>query len=164
MDESFTLRRITVAALPRALEKAERYRLLNEPEEAESICRDVLVVDAANQRALVILVLAISDQFRVSGGRVAEARECVGCLTDPYERVYYEGLAREREGRALLGRPYGAAFAFDCFRSAMDCYERAITLSPANDDEAILRWNACVRTIQRSHLAPRPDEPELLLE
>lgn len=164
MDESFTLRRITLAAVPRALEKAERYRLLNEPEEAESICDDVLAADPTNQRALVIRVLAISDQFRVNGGRVTEARDCVTRLTDPYERLYYEGLTREREGRALLGRRYGAAFAFECFRSAMDCYEQASSLSPPNDDEAILRWNACVRTIQRTHLAPRPQEPELLLE
>ena len=38
--------------MPAALEKALRYRLLNEPVEAESICRDVLEVDPDNQAAL----------------------------------------------------------------------------------------------------------------
>lgn len=164
MDESFTLRLIEVEAIPRALEKAERYRLLSEPQEAESICRDVLAVDPNNQRAIVMLTLAITDQFNADGARVNDARGCVGRLTDPYERVYYEGLTWEREGRALLSRRHGSEFAFDFFRAAMDCYERASAISPPNDDDAILRWNACVRTIERKHLAPRPDEPELLLE
>lgn len=164
MDESFSLRRIAAEAIPRALEKAERYRLLNEPQCAESICRDVLEVDPANQRAIVMLTLAITDQFIDGATHGNDAREWVGRLTNPYERVYYEGLTWEREGRALLARRYGSEFAFDCFRAAMDCYERASALSPADDDEAVLRWNTCVRTIERTHLAPRPDEPELLLE
>ena len=42
------LKRISQAALPAALAKAERYRLLNEPEQAESICRDVLAVEPKN--------------------------------------------------------------------------------------------------------------------
>src|ERR1700722_16262182 len=54
---------ISPDAVPLALEKAERYRLLNEPAQAESICLDVLAVDPDNQRALVMLLLALSDQF-----------------------------------------------------------------------------------------------------
>jgi hypothetical protein len=38
MSEPFDLKPISIASIPRALEKAERYRLLNEPEQAESIC------------------------------------------------------------------------------------------------------------------------------
>src|SRR5262245_5730837 len=47
-------------AIPAALAKAERYRLLNEPLEAESICLDVLQIDGANQDAIVMLLLALT--------------------------------------------------------------------------------------------------------
>ena len=59
----FELKPISSAGIPRAIAKAERYRLLNEPEEAESICLDILQVDADNQEVLVMLLLAITDQF-----------------------------------------------------------------------------------------------------
>jgi hypothetical protein len=52
----FQLKHITREAIPHALERVERYRLLNEPEEAESICLDILAVDADNQSALVMLL------------------------------------------------------------------------------------------------------------
>jgi hypothetical protein len=159
--EYFTLKPISTAAIPRALEKAERYRLLSDPEQAESICLDILAADPDNQPALVALILSMTDQFGTHGTRgVRLAREYVGRLTDPYARSYYEGLVWEREARARLGRPMGSDFAYDSFRSAMACYERASGLSPADDDDAILRWNACVRTIQAAHLRPRPPEVE----
>ena len=56
---TFELKTLHPDAVPRALAKAERYRLLNEPSQAESICRDVLAVDAANQDALTMLLLAL---------------------------------------------------------------------------------------------------------
>jgi len=59
----FQLKPISKAAIGEALEKAKRYRLLNEPSLAESICLDVLEVEPENQRALVTLLLAITDQF-----------------------------------------------------------------------------------------------------
>ena len=49
--------------LPAALQKAERYRLINDPTSAESICLDVLTVDPENRQALMTLLLAITDQF-----------------------------------------------------------------------------------------------------
>jgi hypothetical protein len=165
VSESFTVRRISKAAVPAALRKAERYRLLNDAEQAESICLDVLDADADNQEALVILVLAITDQFGRSGGPpVRAAREYLDRLTDPYQRHYYEGIIWERAGRASLARPMGSSLAYDSFRSAMSCYEQASAMSPADDDDPILRWNACVRTIERSHLTPRPLEAEPMLE
>src|SRR5256885_4317486 len=88
-------------AIPLALEKAERYRLLNEPAEAESICRDVLAADPENQRALVMLLLALTDQFR--GGPpecVGQAQEVVPRLCGEYERLYYTGIIWERRGHA----------------------------------------------------------------
>jgi len=46
----YELKRLTKEAVPRALEKAERYRLLNEPTEAESICQDILRVERRTSR------------------------------------------------------------------------------------------------------------------
>jgi hypothetical protein len=57
----FELKRLSDEAIPAALEKALRYRLLNEPAEAESICHDVLRIDPENQQALVVLLLALTD-------------------------------------------------------------------------------------------------------
>jgi hypothetical protein len=54
---------ITPAGVKEANNKAERYRFLNQPEEAESICLDVLAVDPQNQLAWRNLGLAITDQF-----------------------------------------------------------------------------------------------------
>ena len=164
-SESFTLKPISKAAIPRALEKAERYRLLNEPSQAESICLDILAADPDNQQALVSLILSVTDRFGSAGAPgVHAAREYIGRLEDPYQRDYYEGLIRERDARARLGRPMGSSFAYEDLRAAMTCYERARALSPADDDEATLRWNACVRTIQQENLRPRPTEVEQPLE
>jgi hypothetical protein len=164
-SESFTLKPITKAAIPRALEKAERYRLLNEPSQAESICLDILAAEPDNQQALISLVLSVTDRFGSAGAPgLHVAREAVGRLEDPYQRDYYEGLIRERDARARLGRPMGSSFAYEGLRAAMACYERAIASSPADDNDAILRWNACVRTIQQGHLQPRPAEVEQPLE
>ena len=100
----FQLKQISKTALPGALAKAERYRLLNEPEEAESICRDVLAVEPNHQAALVTLLLALTDQFRAQGhDGIRDAEATLGQLTDEYQRAYYGGIIRERWARALLG-------------------------------------------------------------
>ena len=59
----FELKTISKAGIPEAISKAELYRSLNEPEEAESICRDILAVEPEHQLALRLLGLAITDQF-----------------------------------------------------------------------------------------------------
>ena len=70
----FELKTLAAEAIPRSLEKAERYRLLNEPAEAESICCDILAVEPDNQQAIVTLLLALTDQFETRlGGAVAYA-------------------------------------------------------------------------------------------
>ena len=83
----FGLKAITREAIPRALEKAERYRLLNESAEAESICLDVLQIDPENQQALITLLLALTDQFDT---RLPESRprELLASLHGEYERTY----------------------------------------------------------------------------
>jgi hypothetical protein len=153
------LKPIHKEAIPRSLDKAELYRLLNEPEQAESICRDILRIDAENQTALITLVLALTDQFD-KGLPVDRAREYLSRLHGEYERAYYAGIICERKGRAVLHQALpGAEFAaYDWLRDAMSWYEKAESLRPPGNDDATLRWNACVRTIRDRNLVPRSEE------
>jgi hypothetical protein len=160
------LKPITREGIPAALQKAERYRLLNDSSAAESICLDVLEIDAANQQALVTLLLSITDQFgeELSEG-VRRARDVLPRLTDEYKRAYYAGIICERRGRAQLHRnALGSAdVAADWFQEAMRWYEKAEAIRPSGNDEAILRWNTCVRMLGR-HVGARHEteyEPAL---
>jgi hypothetical protein len=157
------LKAIEAAGVPHALEKAERYRLLNDPAQAESICRDILAIDPVHQHALRTLILALTDQFATTP-TAREARELIGQLADEYERAYYTGIVYERETRAYLERKnIVRSAAYDGFRHAMEHYERAEQLRP-HDTDAVLRWNSCVRAIERERLEPAEREPELPLE
>ena len=99
----FELKPLSPSAIPAALAKAERYRLLNEPDQSQSICEDVLRADPDNQPALVMLVLALTDEFAQHHGRsVSRAQDSVSRLTSEYDRHYYGGLVAERRARALL--------------------------------------------------------------
>jgi hypothetical protein len=165
----FELKVLSPSALPRALEKAVRYRLLNEPSEAESICLDMLEVDPHHQEALTTLVLALTDQFDEDHAFVARARETVHRLSDEYERQYYTGLIHERRAKALLRKraPLSGPRAYEWLCEAMTYYERAWAIRPANNDDAVLRWNACARLIMsNARLAPAPNDPHepLMLE
>jgi hypothetical protein len=154
----FELKPISESGIATALEKAERYRLLNDPVAAESICQDILLLQPENQDALVSLLLARTDQFATSpGAGDAAAREVLPRLKSDYDRVYYTGLIAERRGKALLTavRPGSHAMAWLCFRDAMDVYEKAAALAPPGNDEAVLRWNTCARFLNaNAHLAP----------
>ena len=167
MSQEFELKPIDAAFVPKAIERAEHYRLLNWPEEAESICLDVLRTDGDNQKAILVLVLALSDMFGQPGAapRVRQAKTWAAKIDEPYQRVYYEGIIHEREGRAHLTRGFHGSFAYECFRDAMDCYEKAQALAPDGNQEAALRFNSCVRTIERDKLEPRDDDAaESMLE
>jgi hypothetical protein len=158
----FELKPLSGEAIPAALDKAHRYRLLHEPVEAESICRDILDVEPDNQDALVTLVLALSDQFEDHlGAASAEAKAVLERIRDEYNRTYHAGILCERRAKAHVkrGGPRAGHIAYEWLREAMEHYERAATLRPAGNDDAILRWNACVRTL-RSHpeLSPDPQE------
>jgi tetratricopeptide (TPR) repeat protein len=158
----FELKPISKAGIQEALEKAERYRLLNEPSLAESICLDVLEADPENQSALVMLLLALTDQFGHGHGHGPhKAREILPRLKSEYEKRYYSGIVWERLAHAQLRKasPNAAFTAYDAFRQAMDCYEKAIDLRPPANDDSILRWNTCARILMRNpNLRPRPDE------
>jgi hypothetical protein len=153
----YQLKPIDPEATPRALEKAERYRLLNEPEEAESICLDVLAVEPENQRALVTLLLALTDQFHHDCGRCfARARDLLSHLRDPYERCYFAGIICERRASAQLDSRDlgGSAAAYQWLEEAMSWYEKAEAVRPPQNDDALLRWNTCVRIMEKHDLHP----------
>jgi hypothetical protein len=157
----FELKRLSHEAIDRSLQKAERYRLLNEPEEAESICLDVLAIEPDNQHALVTLLLALTDQLaHEEAGCARRAQEIVPRLRGEYERAYYAGIICERRGNAQLahGGPGGGAMAYDFYRRAMGWYDKAEELQPAGNEDAVLRWNTCARQIMRHHLAPAGEE------
>jgi hypothetical protein len=146
----FALKDLHPDAIPAALEKAHRYRLLNEPEQAESICEDVLRVQPDSQEALTTLILALTDRFQ--GPRPvspAQVRPLLKRLHGEYERAYYAGIIDEREGISWLrsDRPRSGAAAYQCFRTAMEHFQRAEALRPHGNDDAILRWNSCARMI-----------------
>ena len=143
------LKPISRAGIPEAISKAELYRYLNEPGEAESICRDILAIDPENQTAVRMLGLALTDQF--TGGtsdRYAEAERLFSGLVNSYERTYHCGLLNERKAKAQLkaGRPLHTVLPI--FEEAMEYFEEASKVRPPNNDDSILRWNRCVRLLQ----------------
>lgn len=165
MSRNLRLKPISHDAIPEAIHKAEHYRLLNEPEQAESICRDILRVEPDHSKALVVIVLALTDQF--TGGQspgINMAREYAAKLTSPYERHYYTGIIFERQARALLSKAHAAVYAHDAFREAMTWYEEAEKVRPHGNDDALLRWNSCLRTIRRERLEPQVPDVEIQLE
>jgi hypothetical protein len=96
------------------------------------------------------------------------AREVLPRLSDDYKRTYYAGLICERRAKVHLHRntPGSGALAYEWLREAMDWYDRAESIRPPQNDESILRWNACARLLdRRAHLSPAPDDaPEPGLE
>jgi tetratricopeptide (TPR) repeat protein len=146
---NFKLKPISKNSIPEALTKVELYRYLNEPEEAESICRDILAVDPDNQLALRLLGLALTDQF--TGGRsdrYAEVESIFQSLANRYDRLYYTGLLLERRAKAQLRAGHLPHALLVLFEKAMHYFEEAEKIRPADNDDAILRWNRCVRLLQ----------------
>lgn len=158
--DSFELKPLTPAGIDKALDKANRYRLLNEPGVSESICRDVIAAAAANVEARKVLLLALTDMFgRGLAGRYEEALRLSRSLPDDYSRTYYEGIVYERRAKAHHRSltPGCGGLAYTWLRRAMDRFAAAIELRPAGEDEAVLRWNNCVRRLQ-SHPELQPDD------
>ncbi|MGH7463700.1 MAG: hypothetical protein ACREK1_00910 [Longimicrobiales bacterium] len=157
----FELKLLSREGVEAALQKAERYRLLNEAWQAESICRDVLRIEPDNQRALTTLILALTDQFRTEGAAHGEeARALLSQLTSEYARAYYAGIICERRGMAYLNRntPGAGFIAYDWLRKAMQWYEQAEALRQPGSEDALLRWNTCARVIDRDDsIQPAPE-------
>ena len=163
----FELKKISAESIPEALEKAERYRLLNEPRLAESICLDILEIEPANTKAIIIMLLAITDEFNShSPADVNDARQLLSRLPSEYERNYYGGIICERKGKSLLGKniPDAVYIIYEWLSDAMELYEKAEASRPSGNDDALLRWNTCARLITRYRLKPRDEkyvEPQL---
>jgi len=155
------LKKISKNGIPDALKMANRYRLLNEPAGAESICKDILVVDADNEEAKIVLLLSLTDQFgHEIHSHAQKAKELLPSLNNEYDKAYYAGVICERQAKALLqrGGP-GAQFqAYDFFEQAMEFFKAGESKRPSGNDEAILRWNACARIIQEKKLVPHKEE------
>lgn len=165
---TFELKTLSPEAVPRAIAKAERYRLLNQPGEAESICLDALDVEPDNQEALETLLLALTEQFGDERRKaLSDAWKTVARLQGEYERAYYTGIIYERRAKAHLrhGAPGCGPRAYVWLREAMAWYEKAEALHPPGNDDPWLRWNACARLIMRDpHLVPvTEDRSEPLL-
>ena len=147
----FDLKPLSREAIPAALVKAERYRLLNEPLQAESICRDILAVDPGNPEALVMLLLSLTEQFEHCVN-MQEPIELASRIGGPYEHAYYLGLIHERRALALFRQnDFASAQAvYSLIIQAMKKYQEAQALRQHGNDEALLRWNSCVRFLRRT--------------
>lgn len=143
------LKPISKDGVAQAISKAELYRYLNEPGEAESICRDILAVDPENQAALRLLGLSITDQFTGnSSDRYREAESIFQSLKDQYKQFYYAGILHERQAKAQLAAGRSPHTVAPLFEEALAFFEKAEAIRPHGNDEAILRWNRCVRILQ----------------
>ena len=155
------LKTISKGGVPGALSLAMLYRNLNEPGEAESICRDVLALEADNQTALRLLGLAITDQF--TGGpsdRWPEVEAIFQSLSNRYERLYYTGILHERRAKTQLRAGRAPHTLLVLFEQAMRCFDEAESIRPEGNDDSILRWNRCVRLLQSLGPEWRRDEME----
>jgi hypothetical protein len=147
----YELKHISTAGVAEAISKVELYRSLNEPEEAESICRDILIVEPEHQLVLRLLGLSLTDQFTgVGSDRDREAEDIFQHLVDPYERLYYAGIVYERRAKAQLRAGQPAHSLLPLFERALRFFAEAETIRPEGNDDAILRWNRCVRLLQTS--------------
>lgn len=155
----FATKPISLESVPGALAKAERYRLLNEPEEAESICQDILEIDPNNHQARISLVLALTDQIPHNGQAFAHAQKEIESMQTAYDRAYYSGIAWERRAKARHVSGLGAHhYVYDWIQTAMLLFEEAERLRPPRNDDAVLRWNACVRFLEKNPALTQPSE------
>lgn len=159
---AFSLKPIRKEGIAASLEKVKQYRLLNEPLEAESICRDILAIDPNNQEAIVDLILILTDQFKTRQ-LIDEANSMIPKLLGKYEQQYYKALILERQGKTALVRGYpGCKFdAFEWLEEAIREFEIADKLSEPENNDAILRRNTCVRIITNRNLGPRASDDNI---
>ncbi len=145
------------------LDKARQYRTLNEPDLAISICIDVFAVDPDNQEALVVYILALTDQCSHGTTKVQHNKilDTIARFSSEFHRTYYTGIYFERKARALLKNPMSQSFAYEGLMEAISKYEIAEKMAPKHCSDPILRYNSCLRTIEKENLQPRAEFDEL---
>jgi len=145
------LKTISTEGISSALEMAKRYRLLSEPDEAESICLDILAIAPDHQEALITLLLALTDNFSQSGLNPSfeNAKAVVEKLDSTYCKSYYSGIIFERRAKNHLkqGGPGSGAVAREWFIKAMTAFDTAMEGCDPDNQDAVLRWNSCARII-----------------
>jgi hypothetical protein len=147
------LKTLSKEAIPSALQKAKQYRLLNEPQEARSICMDILAVEPDNQDALITLLLALTDSFSESvNPAFTQAKEVILQLDTSYCKAYYSGIIYERRAKAHLrkGGPGAGQVAYDWLTKALSAYKNAIEGCDPDNQDAVLRWNSCARMMNEN--------------
>jgi hypothetical protein len=157
----FELKALSHGSVLSSLAKAEHYRLLGEPAEAESICRDVLAIEPDNQYALVCFVLAQSDQIALDSRAFQSALAAASKLQSEYQRAYYSGIVWERRAKAMHeDRGLGTNHTiYEWVVKALQFFEEAERLRTPGNDDPVLRWNTCVRFLKRHpNLTPRAEE------
>jgi hypothetical protein len=164
------LKKLKPEAIQEALIKARQYRLLNEPDEAESICLDILAADPDHQDAMIHLILALTDKFADNGLEpyFRQAKDMVEQLGDAHCKAYFTGIIYERRGKYHLkqGGPGSGALVFDWLAKAIKAYGEALSDCDPDNQDAVLRWNSCARIINK-HPDVRPmhdDNEEMLLD
>ena len=159
----YDLKPLSKEAIPNAIDRAKQYRSLLQPWHAESICRDVQAVDPENQQNLIILFLAITDQFSSEkhAKNIKDAEEIMNQFKDGYQQEYAKGIMYERLASAALnmGGARSGYIAYYHLQDALNWYEKS-TKNPEKNQESILRWNTCVRMIERLNLKPAPDDDD----
>lgn len=156
-----TLKPISKDSVAGALAKAERYRLINEPTEAESICLDILDIEPENTPARISLILSLTDQIPHDPKAFSDALSAITKLQSPYDCAYYSGIAWERRAKARFqgGGQGSSHHVYDWILKAMHLFEEAERLRVHGNDDAVLRWNACVRFLNRNkQLAPSVED------
>ena len=145
------------------LERAKQYRSLLQPDMAISICMDIFAVDKNNQDALVIYILALTDQLSQSESKVHQKKitDSIKRLDSKFLQHYYSGIFFERQARSLLKHSMSRSFAYEAFIEAIAEFEIAEKMAPEHCADPILRYNSCIRTIQKENLQPRQEFDEL---
>ncbi len=165
-----TLKPIAVEAVPMALEKAQQYRRLNEPNEAESICLDILAASPGHQEALKTLLLALTDKFADYGLNPSfeQAKAIISQIETSHNKAYYSGIIFERRAKYHLrqGGPGAGTTAYIWLIQAMDAFDEAMVESDPRQQDAVLRWNSCARIINSNPeiRAEEGDRTEMLLD
>ncbi|RJQ65369.1 MAG: hypothetical protein C4519_28515 [Desulfobacteraceae bacterium] len=163
------LKTLSRESIPSALEKAHRYRLLNEPHEAESICLDILEVAPGHQEALITLLLALTDNFSNElSPSYQRALEVAKLLSNLHCKAYYTGIIYERRAKAHLrqGGPGSGNVAHAWFTKALEAFDQAMQTCGPDNQDAVLRWNSCARIIN-THPGVKPNDapdPEMFLD